>query len=230
MLLGTVHPVEQARTVLRQHYQHIVIHDFLKHVADPAIVEDILATGPKAYNPAPEHFFMPLEFTVAAYRFGHSLVRSRYNFNVNFRPATLKQLFTFTALSGENFDFPTLPENWIIEWENFIPAGSRFAMARQIDTLLVEPLAELQDTEENPLPGQMAKLAVRNLLRGYLLRMPTGQAVATALGVTPLTGAEIEAVAAAAGPQQLAALQDGAFSDQIQSPDLIFPGQVLVLP
>ena len=36
---------------------------------------------------------------------------------------------------------------------------------------------------------------MRNLLRGYLLRMPTGQAVARAMGRAPLTPAQIEAVA-----------------------------------
>ena len=36
---------EQAQTVLRQHYQHIVVHDFLKRIADPAIVDAILTTG-----------------------------------------------------------------------------------------------------------------------------------------------------------------------------------------
>ena len=205
---------EQARTVLRQHYQHIVIHDFLKRVADPGVVDDILANGPRAYDPAPEHFFMPFEFTVAAYRFGHSMIRSDYNFNVNFQPAFLGQLFTFTALSGRNFEFPTLPENWIIEWENFVPATGLFTNARQVDTLLVEPLAQLQDSNENVLPGQTARLAVRNLLRGYLLRIPTGQAVAGALGIAPLSPAEIEAVAAAAHPQQLAALQGGGFADR----------------
>lgn len=38
-------------------------------------------------------------------------------------------------------------------------------------------------------------LAVRNLLRGYLLRMPTGQAVAKAMKITPLTAAQLEEVA-----------------------------------
>ena len=55
-----------------------------------------------------------------------------------------------------------------------------------------------------------ARLAVRNLLRGYLLRMPTGQAVAQALNRTPLTASQIEA--AAGSPEQVAALQAGGFS------------------
>jgi hypothetical protein len=47
---------------------------------------------------------MPLEFSVAGYRFGHSMVRGNYDFNLNFnrsgQPTTLDFLFTFTALSG----------------------------------------------------------------------------------------------------------------------------------
>ncbi|OLT10855.1 hypothetical protein BJF78_28385 [Pseudonocardia sp. CNS-139] len=51
-------------------------------------------------------------------------------------------------------------------------------------------------------------LSARNLLRGYLLRMPTGQAVAATLGRTPLSSAEL---IAAAGPDQEAALTAGGF-------------------
>jgi nucleoid-associated protein YgaU len=50
---------------------------------------------------------------------------------------------------------------------------------------------------------------VRNLLRGYRLRIPTGQAVADLLGVTALKPDEIEA--AAASPEQAQALRDGGF-------------------
>ena len=58
---------------------------------------------------------MALEFSVAAYRLRPSMVRAEYDFNVNFRPASLDQLFTFTALSGQLGDFDTLPEIWIIQ-------------------------------------------------------------------------------------------------------------------
>ena len=170
-----------ARKLLRQHYQHIVLHDFLKRIVDPQIVDETITLN-RVYDPDEDDFFMPLEFSVAAYRLGHSMVRGNYDFNVNFQPATLEQLFTFTALSGELGDFDTLPELWIIEWEKFINVGESLNKARRIDTKLVEPLEHLRMLTGEEEAGLAKRLAVRNLLRGYLLRIPKGQAVARALG------------------------------------------------
>jgi hypothetical protein len=213
----------QARRILRQHYQHLVLRDFLPRVADPAIVNNVMQNGPQHYNPPPGQFFLPLEYGVAAYRFGHSMVRNAYAFNLNFTPATLRELFTFTALSGQIGGFDTLPDIWIIEWKNFVDLGNgnSHAKAKRLDTKLVEPgLFQLQDTlgevldpTDPTIPDvekDKRRLAVRNLLRGYLLRMPTGQALAGALGLTPLTATQIEA--AAGSPEQVAALQAGGFS------------------
>src|ERR671915_296336 len=109
------------------------------------------------------------------------MIRAEYPFNLNFQPAFLEQLFTFTALSGQLGEFDTLPENWIIQWPNFVDVDEPATRTRGIDTKLVEPLFTLPDLRGRPRQGDRARLAVRNLLRGYLLRMPTGQAVARAL-------------------------------------------------
>jgi hypothetical protein len=196
----------QARRLVRQHYQHIVLQDFLKRVADPAIVNGILTSGNRFYDALAEPFFLPLEFTVAAYRFGHSMIRDDYDFNLNFNrsgapgtfPADLGLLFTFTALSGQLGDFDTLPDNWIIEWERFVDSATGAAnKARKFDTKLSTGLFHLQKvTGQEETPADAANLAVRNLLRGYGLRMPTGQAVAHHLDLTPLTAAQLKAAAA----------------------------------
>jgi Animal haem peroxidase len=176
---------KKAKRRLRRHYQHIILHDFLKKIAEPSIVDDTIRRN-RVYNPGEDEFFMPLEFSVAAYRFGHSMVRGRYNFNENFPDAGLDLLFTFTALSGELGESDTLPDIWIIQWERFFRGFEDFNKARKIDTQLVEPLEHLQtmagEEEGEGDPRRLAaKLAIRNLLRGYQLRMPTGQAVARSL-------------------------------------------------
>ncbi|MEU4428655.1 LysM peptidoglycan-binding domain-containing protein [Actinoplanes sp. NPDC024001] len=202
-------PFTEARRVLRQHYQHIVVHDFLKKVADPAIVDDIVTNGNRWFDPHADAFFMPLEFAVAGYRFGHSLVRGTYDFNLNFPEAELEQLFTFTALSGQLGGLPRLPDNWIIQWERIV--GDDGQKTRRMDTNLARvggrALFALQTVDgQNETPQQAAQLAVRNLLRGYRLRMPTGQAVATLLDVPVLSKDDLIAVAQASSPAQGEAL------------------------
>jgi nucleoid-associated protein YgaU len=204
---------EEARRLLRRHYQHIVVHDFLKRVADPQVVDRILRHGNRVYDALAEPFFLPLEFTVAAYRFGHTMIRDDYDFNLNFSPAPLGLLFTFTALTGDLGDFDTLPENWIIQWERFIGPGGGRNKARRIDTKLADGLFHLQDLQgQEEQPADAARLAVRNLLRGYGLRMPTGQAVATRLGLPVLTASQLEA--AAASPQQAQVLRSARFLER----------------
>jgi hypothetical protein len=221
---------EQARTHLRQHYQHIVIADFLPRICDPAIVGEIVQNGNRVYDAMAEPFFLPLEYAVAAYRFGHTMIRKDYDFNLNFNtsgepqnfPATLGLLFTFTALSG-GFGGPpgggtdTLPDNWIIEWERFVDVGVPFNRARRFDPKLVEPLFELPDMAGVPEAGDKARLAVRNLLRGYLLRLPTGQAVAGAIQaagwpIPVLTPEQI--LEGAASDEQGAVLSDSGFLER----------------
>ncbi|WP_127502754.1 LysM peptidoglycan-binding domain-containing protein [Actinoplanes solisilvae] len=213
---------EEARRVLRQHYQHVVVEDFLKRVADPVIVDDIVTNGNRWFDALSDPTFMPLEFSVAGYRFGHTMVRAEYNFNVNFRigtpfDASLERLFTFTALSGELGGTPTLPDNWIIQWDNIIGDGPSVGKARRLDPNLASLKAgELkalfalkQLNGETETPDLAARLAVRNLLRGYRLRLPTGQALADHLGLRVLTKDEV--LAAAGNDQQRAALEAGGF-------------------
>ncbi|HEV3497429.1 MAG TPA: peroxidase family protein, partial [Actinomycetes bacterium] len=188
---------EEARRLLRQHYQHILLHDFLQRIAEPAIVDEIIDGGNRFYDAEAEPFFLPLEFTVAGFRFGHTMIRETYDFNLNFPDATLDLLFTFTALSGELGDFDTLPDNWIIQWERFIAPGGGKNKARKFDTKLSQGLFQLRKVDGSiEEPSEAAHLAIRNLLRGYALRMPTGQAMATRFGLPVLTPAELEAAAA----------------------------------
>ena len=188
----------RARSLLRQYYQMVIAHDFLKRVADPAIVDNMLAKPWPVYDPPENKVFMPLEFSGAVFRFGHSMVRFAYDFNVNFPPPLASLLRLFDVLGR----YRTLPERWIIEWEKFVEGGTN--KARQIDTQLVGPMFTIPGMPDVPL-------ATRTLLRGYLLRLPTGQAVARALGLAVMTAKEIEAVA---NPDQSAVLKASGFSSR----------------
>jgi hypothetical protein len=196
----------QVRSEVRRRYQWAVLHDFLPRVCDPAVVQDISTTGRKLLNWQSAHeVFVPIEFSAAAYRFGHSMVRQEYDHNSTFGPppalvrATFNFMFTFTALSGDlspgpgpNGESPTLPDNWTIDWARFFDSvGSTTAdslnPARKIDTRIAPELGRLPDVVGQPLQSMMAQLATRNLLRGYRFGLPTGQAVAKACGVQPLS-------------------------------------------
>src|SRR5713101_972619 len=74
----------EIQRLVRWHYQWVVLHDFLPTVAGHEIVDAVL---PHPDNPATRFFhwkkepFIPVEFSVAAYRFGHSMVRPIYRLN-----------------------------------------------------------------------------------------------------------------------------------------------------
>jgi len=204
---------EEARKALTLIYQSVIVDDYLPRICDSATLAAILEEGPRFFDPEGPAF-MPLEFAAAAYRFGHSMVRGKYDFNRNFPSIDANLMFTFTALSGniapngvptdsqgnvigkpEAHGSPKFPHNWIVQWPRFLPidAENPPQRARPIDPLLTPLLAELRNTFGNPIqnpPGTTLNiaphLAKRNLLRGYLLSLPTGEAVAARIGMPPI--------------------------------------------
>jgi hypothetical protein len=198
------HSWDGAQRILRQLYQWIAVNDFLVHIAGQEIVDSV-KSGNQFFDPPVDEFFMPLEFSVGAYRYGHSMVRLAYKYNLYIHSdsgalfkGTLDQLFTYTALSGQigtGDGYDTLPEFCVIEWENYI--NPLINPSRCIDTRLVEPLYHLRDELGIELPGILASLATRNLLRGYKLRLPTGQAVAARMNQPHLAESDLRELIAA---------------------------------
>ncbi len=221
-----------AATIVRWHYQWVVLHDFLERILEPGMVQEVLNPGG---TPRLQHYlkqdadfpYMPLEFAGAAYRLGHSMVRPSYSLNsiVTTRkgdPAagipkgdeTKERVPTFsrapnspTGGGTENLNgFPgTLAPFWGIDWSFFLDGVERPADLRKVggkdmqlpqpsyrlDAQIVEPLADLPEFfDKVAAPGSPASiagnLAFRNLKRGQLLHLPSGQAVARKLGITPL--------------------------------------------
>ncbi len=85
--------------------------------------------------------------------------------------------------------FRFLPQAWTVDWSFFFDTGgprtSRQA-SRAIDTRLAEGLFSLPGA-----PAGMDSLALLNLRRGRALGLPSGQRVATAVGVQDLTREEL---------------------------------------
>jgi hypothetical protein len=63
-------------------------------------------------------------------------------------------------------------------------------LAYKIDTSLVDPLGNLPNPPFGPpfslSGGKLMSLAQRNLMRGWRMRLPSGQAIARAMGIEPL--------------------------------------------
>ncbi|MBD5788165.1 hypothetical protein IF650_18560 [Cellulosimicrobium terreum] len=197
---------ERASQLVRWHYQWLVVHDYLRTLTKPGVLDAVLLQDRPMFRPH-HPIAMPLEFAVAAFRFGHSMIRDTYDYNVNFTGpppgnASLVELFEFSSGGGRLVPGPdgglALPSNWPIDWKRFVDKGdpSPFRKAEKIDTFLAPSLGDLHKEgggESDPVAKAIQRqLAQRNLLRGYMLALPTGEAVAQAFGRTPLTAAQLE--------------------------------------
>lgn len=223
---------------VRWHYQWVVVHDFLPRIVGDAVIgenaliddilhgEDYLTRGPGGettarvgtrprlifYHSKVQPAFMPVEFSVAAYRFGHSMVRPSYLINDYTRKNRQTKdrhripLFSETAdpddLSGLN-GFRRLPPNGVVEWKYFLDGIGGAAEPNlpqpsyRIDSQLSDSLGRLP--KSHPIAQQLfagaipeaariaaQSLATRNLLRGRALDLPAGPDVARAMGVAPI--------------------------------------------
>lgn len=180
---------EAARRLTRWLYQWAVVHDFLPRVAGQAVVDDVF----RRHGNRPvrtrifdwkRRIFMPIEFSVAAYRFGHSMVRASYPLNA------AKSDVPFFAPSGEDMQgFRPLPAGHTIDWDLYFEIdGSSPMPARAIDSHLVPPL---HDMPPSVVAEGLKNLAQRNMMRGHSLGLPSGQAVAKKLGAPVMSDADL---------------------------------------
>lgn len=195
---------EDARQLVQWHYQWVVLHDFLGRILNAAVLKDVVDNGRKFYRFEEQSEFgepyMPAEFSVAAYRLGHSMVRDLYDYNSIFNPvhtpgtATLEQLFIFSGLShsipspaGFPFvDSIPIPSDWIIDWRRFFELGGQnLNHSLKLDPFLATTLSNL------PGVPQPNSLATRNLLRSKKMGLPSGQDVARAMNLEPLSETQI---------------------------------------
>lgn len=181
---------EEAQRLTRWHYQWVVIHDFVKRLCGTNLVDQLLADGTpnlQFYNYRYQPF-MPVEFSVAAYRLGHSMVRPSYHLSdtlEGFRGGDSLNIFGGDARDNLNGG-RELPPFWSIQWNRFVPhTGSQTQHSRKLDTKLAPALVNLPLGEADP---RRNSLAFRNLLRSWRMALPSGQNVAVRMGISPLAG------------------------------------------
>lgn len=192
-----------ARRLVTLHYHWLILNDFLPKLLSPAVLGKPLANRPGRLSGRGE---VPLEFTTAAFRFGHSMVGSAYDFNANFgvhgriakRGASLADLFDFTSaqnMDGAGADAQVLPDHWVIDWKRMTrarrPGGRGLGGAERIDMIFARDMLSQIGSSQVTVHGS---ILFRNLMRGYHRRIPFGQRLAAACGVPPLTSSEIRDV------------------------------------
>lgn len=163
---------EEARKLATWHYQWVIVWDFLVKMCGQAVVADILGSGRQFYKANHGDPFIPVEFSVAAYRFGHSMIPQKIQIQKN-EPS----LELFGSLLGRGFE-PLSSERAIVDWLELVEsdAGSQVQMAEKLDTKMAKDLLNLPFIQDIP------SLATRNLLRGQVFLLPSGESVAKAMG------------------------------------------------
>jgi Animal haem peroxidase len=185
---------DSARRITTWHYHWMVLHEFLPLFVGPDTANDVLENGRRFYTVGLGEAFMPVEFQGACYRFGHSMVRPSYRANLKGNNDG-SPFFGFIFDPGQNgaASDPTdlrggfrAPRRFI-GWQTFFDFGDgQVKRNKQVDTHISTPLFTL------PLGAiashdQPTVLPQRNLLRQLTWSMPSGQSIATAMGITPLS-------------------------------------------
>lgn len=197
---GDLGRYEAARRKTVHHYQHVVLNDYLPRIVGRTAVDAALLRNVPRYrhmvSQCPTKLVMPVEFAFAAFRFGHSQVRGGYAIN----QGTDGQPQGRATFSDDRRDLngsQPLEGDTLVNWDFFFelseldgeaPAVPR-NLSRRFDTRLSGGLFGLKPPG---IPdGTERSLAARNLLRGKAACLPSGQAVAGAIGEVPLPAGQL---------------------------------------
>ncbi|NGZ60475.1 MAG: peroxidase [Nitrospira sp. LK265] len=201
----------EARRQVQWHYQWIIVNEFLPLTIGQNRTDEILRNGPRFYrvhdrtqdslfrSPRREPL-IPVEFAVAAYRFGHSQARPSYRLNFGAAPGSEFFAFIFDDSVDPNDPDPNdmrggkrAPRRYI-DWQTFFKFDENLKPNKRIDSKLSTPLMLLPGSR-GPAPGLpndgVQSLASRNLMRHVNFGIPSGQAIARVMGAQVLTPVQL---------------------------------------
>jgi hypothetical protein len=184
-----------ARRELTRHYHWCILNDYLPKLLSGGVLAKVLGVPPRLPPPGQA----PVEFTTAAFRFGHSMVSQRYDFNANFgdggqvsEAATLHELFTFTSHAQMGLFAGVanqLPDHWLASWDRLSRvSGSPPGGADRIDMRFASGMLNNIRHSGNLLDSS---IFFRNVIRGFFRRIAFGQDYARAYGLAPLPPARV---------------------------------------
>jgi hypothetical protein len=169
---------EEARRRVRWQFQWLVRFDYLPRICDPSVYRDIIIDGNRRFDWPSASFSIPVEFSHGAARFGHSMVRAKYDLNHGNLDVSLNRIIREVHKPGP------LDPAFAIDWQRFFTAREP---ANNLDTTIPEAMFQLpiealrrfgaSISEDNP-----AELPVRTLRRGAAMKLPTGEQVRDAFG------------------------------------------------
>ena len=202
----------EARQATVQHYQSIVINDFLKRILDPNVFNAAIQQ-PDYLCFTPLSDFMPFEFIMAAYRFTFAMFKEEYEWNPIMQtggaagPATLADIYRLSELGGNLDGHLRLPTHWVIDWRRFYEFSPEspnpdLNTARAIGETLVEAINPLTDKlcDQGSATGN---LAMRMLRLGRQHQLASGQTVVDILNERGMMLRKLDAEQLDTGSDQL---------------------------
>ncbi len=170
-LHGNAQLFKDASQTVRWHYQWILLHQFLPAILENDVLTDVLENGRKLYlwKEHAKYPFMPVEFSTAAYRLGHTMLRQDYQIN-----GTLKaDLFDLPV-----FGSPRIDAGYKLDFKLFFdyPGQAPAQRARKFDAKITMPVFKLPFID--PAQDPPVSLPERNMLRAKVFGVPSGQEVA----------------------------------------------------
>lgn len=214
---------DEVRRVWLQHFQSVVLFDYLPRIVDTETFRDVMENGRRlvrADEPAGGVAWLPIEFAAAAGRFGHSMIRQFYHpwsRPLSWTVVTVNDFIRFSHANAEDGLSQGVSFHWATDWPRMFDLGGRRPpgehapapiRAMAIDTHLAPQLHALpsrlrSDMADAARNGAVFSLAASTMLRGREMMLSSGQAAVAA--ANEVLGGALPVLA----PQQIFDAQDG---------------------